>query len=1543
MKKIYLSGLLLFFIVCGNLQAQVNNYVFAQSNGSYTTLAAPTILGTATGSGMGNQSLDDIIYPLNFPGGFSFQFNGQAYTSCNISTNGFITFGATAPSSSNYLPIGTTNAAATYAGAISVWGEDNNAAYITSPAIAGSLRYQLLGSAPNRQLVIEWKDFRPHFGSSPEYTFNYQVRLIETTNVIQFVYGQLTYYSGSVPIIGNAQVGLRGASVSDFQTRENDDATLFSASTNGVFATSAQRHNTVTSPPGMPPAGLTYTWTPPTTDAMNYVNLQFPGTATAAYFTNVNVYAQGYEPGVTEAPGAGAGVQAWIGYSSTNTNPGTWMNWVPASFNTQVGNNDEFVAGIGAGLAPGTYYYASRWKLNSGPYRYGGFNAGGGDGFWDGVNDISGVLTVSPPPPPANDNCGTAQVMPVNPDYSCFTSYLGTTSWATASNLGSECATGANDDVWFSFTATNAAHRISLFNTTKEMTAVVYNGTCASMSYITCATTVSGSATINLTGLTVGGNYLIKVFTTSTVATDFAEYTFCVGTPLPPPANDICSGAVVIAASGAFPYLTGVTAGTYATDAGDPAPSCRTNSHRGVWYSFTPAISGSYTISSCQSDAGSSTISDNILSVYTSSNGCAGPFTSIACDDDACTSLGAQAIVTTPLTAGTTYYILASAFGANEGNVQLHITAPAPMSYVSSITTQTATDAISAGSTNQQIIGVEVVVNGAASPLSVTQFNFNTAGSTNASTDIAAARVYFTGTSPAFATGVQFGSTVNNPNGAFTVNGSQALTGAAANSTHYFWLVYDLRCSATVGNVVDAQCNSIVVGAPQFPFVTSPAGNRSISSASSGTYTTVANGAWSSAATWACGNIPTSGSNVLINHSVTVNAANANALDLEIGNAGALTVAAGGTLTIGNSTAGTPKYSLLRARGQLTISGGTLKVNGSVEIEAGAGFSQSAGDMIIDGNNNGNAASSASGSLLKIASANGSVTGGTITIVDPPATGTAKTLEINIAAQNNFLVWSSSHILKLGDGVSMDASSGGVGFLIDTYAGSSNTQGMLGSVIANGGSGFNRYVLSAGIGGGTFINGNLTVNAGSEFKQAVSGSVLILGGNLLNNGTFTSAGIFALATFSGSTLTQVGIPQSIGGTGVFRNHATSPNASLTDFQVLNNNAAGVTLNVPLSVSNSFTLTSGRINTTATNLLTIGISGSSPGSISWNFGMINGPIKKWFPASVSNVTFPVGNTTITKPCNIAFTTAPSAAGTLTVSFSSVAPNFPNAAPLNEGAIMINKVSSQGSWFVQAGDGLSGGAYTGTFAGWGTTDVSDYTKTVLLKRPSAGGNWILNGTHLDSYGSNTEPIVNRSGMSGFSEFAIGTQLSGTVPVIIEYFTGTKQAGQHRLDWKINCYNTASVNLSLERSADGRNYHTLKTLVEPSTRCQQPFTEIDTDPLPGINYYRLKTTDDGGNIAYSNVVALLNQLKGFELISLAPNPVADKATLQLTSAENTRMEITITDMYGRQVSRQLLQVSQGNNRIELNLTTLAAGAYQLTGQAAGAEKKTIRFVKR
>ena len=126
--------------------------------------------------------------------------------------------------------------------------------------------------------------------------------------------------------------------------------------------------------------------------SINWANLQWPGTGSVNLGVGYDVYAQAYIPnGITYAPGVAYGLQAWIGYSTGNTDPSTWTNWVAAPFSGQPNDNDEFKANLGAAITtPGTYYYASRFQFGTGAFVYGGFNGG----FWNGTTNVSGMLTV---------------------------------------------------------------------------------------------------------------------------------------------------------------------------------------------------------------------------------------------------------------------------------------------------------------------------------------------------------------------------------------------------------------------------------------------------------------------------------------------------------------------------------------------------------------------------------------------------------------------------------------------------------------------------------------------------------------------------------------------------------------------------------------------------------------------------------------------------------------------------------------------------------------------------------------------------------------------------------------------------------------------------------------------------------------------------------------------------------------------------------------------------------------------------------------------
>ncbi len=129
----------------------------------------------------------------------------------------------------------------------------------------------------------------------------------------------------------------------------------------------------------------------------SFTNLQWPPSGFINLGGSHTVYSRVYAFEVTDSTGKGNGINAWIGYDTANTNPSTWTNWLPSTFNVDVGTLDEYSKTIGSGFTKGVYYYASRFQINGGVYTYGGDSTKGG-GTWDGTKKISGVLFVERPP-----------------------------------------------------------------------------------------------------------------------------------------------------------------------------------------------------------------------------------------------------------------------------------------------------------------------------------------------------------------------------------------------------------------------------------------------------------------------------------------------------------------------------------------------------------------------------------------------------------------------------------------------------------------------------------------------------------------------------------------------------------------------------------------------------------------------------------------------------------------------------------------------------------------------------------------------------------------------------------------------------------------------------------------------------------------------------------------------------------------------------------------------------------------------------------------
>jgi len=150
-------------------------YSFSSTTGTYTEITGGTLHGSGT-------SVDDTSYNgVNI--GFTFRFNGMDYTQLGINANGFVRLGGTAfTGTCGYTAISSTDTV-NCANLAAAQSED------LQGDTTAELRSELLGTAPNQVFVIQWKNFK-HYGSGGTGdNYNFQIRLYETSNLVEFVYG----------------------------------------------------------------------------------------------------------------------------------------------------------------------------------------------------------------------------------------------------------------------------------------------------------------------------------------------------------------------------------------------------------------------------------------------------------------------------------------------------------------------------------------------------------------------------------------------------------------------------------------------------------------------------------------------------------------------------------------------------------------------------------------------------------------------------------------------------------------------------------------------------------------------------------------------------------------------------------------------------------------------------------------------------------------------------------------------------------------------------------------------------------------------------------------------------------------------------------------------------------------------------------------------------------------------------------------------------------------------------------------------------------
>jgi len=401
-----------------------------------------------------------------------------------------------------------------------------------------------------------------------------------------------------------------------------------------------------------------------------------------------------------------------------------------------------------------------------------------------------------------------------------------------------------------------------------------------------------------------------------------------------------------------------------------------------------------------------------------------------------------------------------------------------------------------------------------------------------------------------------------------------------------------------------------------------------------------------------------------------------------------------------------------------------------------------------------------------------------------------------------------------------------------------------------------------------------------------------------------------------------------------------------------NNSGGVILGGDLNVNGALTLTQGNI-TTNSNTLTIGSSVSSTGSLSRTSGTIIGNLKRWLAAStVSDVLFPVGTATYYRPANVSFTSAPTAGGTLLATFTASNPGS-TGLPVTDDGYEITKAATDGYWTLTSGNGLTDGTYSLDLTATSYSGISDYTDLRLIKRTDAGASWSVSGAHSTGTGSNSVPVVHRTGLTGFSQFGIGSNESdNSLPVELTAFKAECPAGVVVMKWTIES-ETENLGFMIERNVVGAihelpsDWEKIASYVTDdalsgrgSTTETQEYAYIDAAVVPGATYvYRLGDVDYSGKVTWHKEVEIKVEVEDtqipfvFGLQSAYPNPFNPSLTIPYNISEDGQTTLKVYNLRGELVETLInVYAHKGAFSVNWQPQNLSAGLYLLRLESGG-----------
>lgn len=440
--------------------------------------------------------------------------------------------------------------------------------------------------------------------------------------------------------------------------------------------------------------------------------------------------------------------------------------------------------------------------------------------------------------------------------------------------------------------------------------------------------------------------------------------------------------------------------------------------------------------------------------------------------------------------------------------------------------------------------------------------------------------------------------------------------------------------------------------------------------------------------------------------------------------------------------------------------------------------------------------------------------------------------------------------------------------------------------------------------GNLIVSGDLTIGPMSTDKLDVGAAnnyQINVGGNWTNNNAITPTSFNQQAgkvVFDGAGAQAVRL-------------APSTQAETFYNAEINNIGTGLTLNSPVTVSNNLNFITGKIFSTATNMLLLNNAATATGA--GNSSFVSGPVQK---TGNQAFVFPVGKNAVYAPIAI------SAPGVNTNQFSAEYFETDPDVLFNTSSkdATLNHLSRCEYWILNRTIGSSNVTVR---LSWDTRSCAIPILTDVRVARWNGSQWKDHGNGGTTGNQTAGTIVSSGTVSAFSPFTLASTTIA-LPIELIDFTGHCENNLIVLNWS-TATETNNLYFIMERSMDGINWEAIEQLAGAGNSIFiHDYTFLDKKTKSEISYYRLKQIDFDGNFYYSAIIKVQNCQENDAELLVFPNPANGSLHVQFSGATEQVRSIDIFNATGSRIYHtdtylptiDVSNISTGLCMIRLNL---------------------------